>query len=95
MRISITGPGRAQPVDSRCQSFTAQRGPVLIDDVNSSQIGEAQLAHFADLARSITGCAARHSNASRYNQSVIPPIISIWLFMNIKVCGPQVNCEEL
>ena len=37
----------------------------LIDDVNSSQLGEAQ--HLADLAvRSINRCAARHSNASRY-----------------------------
>ena len=47
--------------------FTVKFTFRLIDDVNSSQIGEAQLAHFADLAaRSITGCAARHSNASRY-----------------------------
>ena len=51
----------------------------LIDDVNSSQLGEARaytVAHFAlreallDAlldARSIIGCAAWHSNASRYN----------------------------
>ena len=40
-------------VDSRCQSFTARRGPVV---------------HLADLvvARSIIGCAARPCSASRY-----------------------------
>ena len=41
-------------IDSRCQSFTARRGPVV---------------HLADLvvARSIIGCAARPSSALRYN----------------------------
>ena len=41
--------------DSRCQSFTARRGPVV---------------HLADLVvtRSIIVCAARPSSASRYNQ---------------------------
>ena len=41
-------------IDSRCQSFTARRGPSV---------------HFADLvvARTIIGCAARPSSASRYN----------------------------
>ena len=39
-------------INWRCQFIAARRGTV---------------AHFADLAmRSITGCAARHSNASRY-----------------------------
>ena len=40
----------------RCQFIAARRGTV---------------AHLADLAvRSITGCAARHSNASRYKQDI-------------------------
>ena len=44
----------------------------LIDDVNSSQLGEAQyVAHLANLARSITGYAARHSNASRYKPGAL------------------------
>ena len=55
--------------DSRCQSFTARRGPVLIDGVNFSQLGEALVAHLAALLD------ARHSNASRYKaQWCISPV---------------------
>ena len=42
-------------IDWRCQLIAVRRGTV---------------ANFADLARSISDCAARHSNASRYNPSI-------------------------
>ena len=42
----------------RFTTYVPRRAPSLIDDVNSSQLGEAggTVAHFADLARSITRC---------------------------------------
>ena len=45
----------ADDIDSRCQSFTARRGP----EVNLTDLA---------VARSIIGCAARPSSASRYNK---------------------------
>jgi len=49
-------------------SATSLVNKLEVDDVNPSQLGEAQyaVAHLSDLARSIIGCAARHSNALRY-----------------------------
>ena len=45
----------ADDIDSRCESFTARQGPVV------------DLTNLA-VARSIIGCAARPSSASRYNK---------------------------
>ena len=56
-------------------SFTEPRS-ALIHNVNPSQLSGASHRSSDTVARSIIGCAARHSNASRYNTQpfdVIPP----------------------
>jgi len=93
-------------INSRCQSFTARRGPVAIGASRPSSEAcgfnwrcqfiaarRGTVAHLADLARSITArsiteCAARHSNASRYNRQGHSSLI-IW---SITFTGPRSAC---
>ena len=67
----VTVSRRASDNASRNDTRLDRRNALIDDVLNSSRRGTG--AHFADRSsekhywRSITGCAARHNNASRYN----------------------------